>query len=227
MHLFLVRHGESLINLPDYDRAGGWDVPLTERGERQAAAVALWMRDHLLKPDVIYSSTMKRAHQTANYIADAYGKALNLDDRIREIGNNHMDHKPVSADKNAHYGDYWASERPFSSITPNINYGETLMHFRARIGMFMEEITTKHREQIVVVVCHGFVIDSFLDIAYNVGPYRSMEVWSSNTGITHMQLIEHPGRERWRLYFMNRIEHLAGIGGLGITASGRPESWQN
>ena len=54
-----------------------------------------------------------------------------------------------------------------------------------------------------------------------------MEVWSSNTGIAHLQLIEHPGRERWRMYFVNRIEHLAGIGGLGLTASGEPESWQD
>ncbi len=170
MHLYIIRHGESYTNLAEFDGKDGYDLPLTERGNRQVAAAATWIRANLLKPDVLYSSTMKRAHETAEYIAKTLDMPILLDDRIREIGNNHMDHRPISADSDAAYGEYWASERPFSSITPNIQDGETLMHFRARIGLFLEEMVTKHIDETVMVVCHGFVIDSILDIAYNVGP---------------------------------------------------------
>lgn len=225
MHLYIVRHGESFGNIAGYEGEDGWDVALTERGHQQAAAVGPWMHENLLQPDLIYCSTMKRAQQTGKYISDAYGLPLILDDRIREIGNNFLDHTPVPPDADAKYAEYWASERPFASITPRLDNGESMMHFRARIGIFIEETVEKHRGQTVIIVCHGFVIDAFMDIAYNVGPYRNVELWTSNTGILHLQLIEHPGRERWRLHFMNRIEHLKGIGGLGITASGEPEGW--
>lgn len=227
MHLYIIRHGESLGNIPGYEGEHGWDVPLTERGHAQAAAVGPWVKQHLPQPDHLYCSTMQRARQTCDYIAKAIDMQPIYDDRIREIGNNFLDHTPVGPEENAEYGDYWASERPFASITPNLENGESLMHFRARVGLFMEEIFQKHRGETLYVVCHGFVIDAFLDIAYNVGPYRNCEVWTSNTGIMHMHLIEHPGRERWRVHFVNRIEHLAGVGGLGLTASGDPESWQD
>ncbi len=226
MHLYIVRHGESFGNLPGYAGEDGWDVALTERGHAQAAAAAPWIAAHLPKPHFLYASTMRRAHQTAEYIAKALDMPIVLDDRIREIGNNFLDHTPVPPDGDAQYGNFWASERPFASITPNIENGESMMHFRARIGLFMEEIIQKHRQETLVIVCHGFVIDAFLDIAFNVGPYRNAEVWTSNSGIMHMQFIEHPGRERWRIHFVNRIEHLKGVGGLGITASGDPEGWQ-
>ena len=226
MHLYIVRHGESFTNLPDYKGEEGWDRPLTERGHAQAKAAAPWIRDNLMTPDVLYASTMIRAHETAQHIAEVLNMPIVLDDRIREIGNNHMDHRPISADADAAYGDYWASERPFASITPNVENGETLMHFRARVGIFLEQILGKHLDETVMVVCHGFVIDAFLDIAYNIGPYRNMEAWTTNSGITHLQYIAHPGRERWRMLFQNRIEHLKGVGALGMTASEDPENWQ-
>ena len=228
MHLYLVRHGESYTNLPNFEVKDTWDTPLTERGNAQAKAAAAWIPNRLLPIQALYSSTMVRAHETAQHIS----KSLNdmpiiLDDRIREIGNNHMDHRPIDKNADAKYADWWASERPFMSITPGIDNAETLLHFRARIGLFLQDIVNAHIDEVVMVVCHGFVIDTFVDLAFNVGPYRSTEVWSSNTGISHLQLVNHPGRERWRLHAVNRIEHLAGIGGLGLTASANPEEWAN
>lgn len=38
MHLYMIRHGQSHVNLPDWD--GGFDEGLTELGQRQAAAQA-------------------------------------------------------------------------------------------------------------------------------------------------------------------------------------------
>ncbi|MGB1251670.1 MAG: histidine phosphatase family protein [Candidatus Promineifilaceae bacterium] len=219
MHLYLVRHGESTMNLPDHADRTVRDVPLTELGHRQAEALGKWLPGRILQPTIIYCSTMRRTRETGAYISESLNMPLVFDDRIREIGNNNADHAPVEFDDHTTYNEFWASERPFSPITTSLN-GETMMHFRARIGIFMHELLEKHADDVVMLVIHGFVIDAIIDLVYNVGPYRSVEVWTSNTGLSHLQYVNRPTRESWRLYSQNRIEHLIGIGGLGLTAGG-------
>ena len=85
------------------------------------------------------------------------------------------------------------------------------MHFRTRVGLFVEEMTDRHHGQAVMAVCHGGVVDAVFDHIFNVGPWRRCEVWSKNTGITHFEYVELPLRETWRLYFQSRVEHLVDI----------------
>lgn len=220
MHLYLVRHGESEGNLPSFKNPRVIDVPLTDRGHAQAQALGAWISEgHLLPVDHLYCSTLRRTRETVSHIQSAIGLEPIFNDLIREIGNNSHDHAPIDGGDFS-YNDYWASEKPFSSITDSVN-GESLIHFRARIGIFLSDIIEKHPKQVVMAVCHGFVIDAFMDIAYNIGPFRSMEVWTSNTGIVHLEFKERKGRERWRLHYHNRVEHLKEVGGLGLTLGGR------
>jgi probable phosphoglycerate mutase len=211
MHLYLIRHGESYVNLPGWNE---WenDIGLTKRGHDQAEAAAKWLKANLPAPDRLYASTMLRARETAQYIADAYEIDIDFDTRLREIGNNRLDHTPLPDDGLARYADYWASARPFSNITPSIAEGESLMHFRTRVGMAIDSLLTNHLNETVMVVCHGFVIDTVFDIAFNIGAYRRCEVWSKNTGITYFEYINHPGREHWRLHRQNWTEHLTQYG---------------
>ncbi len=208
MHLILIRHGQSYVNLPDW-AGGNVDAGLTETGLRQAAALAAWLPGHLPQVDAIYGSTMRRAVETVTPLAAAYGQPIRFDDRIREIGSNRLDHTPYASDDlPTEYADFWASEYPFATITPAADRGESLMHFRARVGIFLEEMVVAHRQQTVLAVCHGGVIDAMFDNTFNVGPYRRCEIWTSNTGVTHFQLVELPGREVWRLHYQNRLTHL-------------------
>jgi len=210
MHLYMIRHGQSHINLKDWN-GGNTDEGLTELGNRQAAALAAWLPGEIEKFDALYASTMKRAQETAVYIANSCHIPIINDNRVREIGNNRLDHAPWPSEDLPEYGSYWGSERPFSSITPSREGGESMMHFRVRIGHFIEELLEKHREQTVVVVCHGGVIELAYDHLFNVGPWRRCEVWTHNTGITHFEYVEHPTRETWRLYYHSKTEHLIGI----------------
>lgn len=210
MYLYLIRHGQSLVNLADWT-GGNQDTPLTDLGERQAAALAGWLPGYLPAIDALYASTMQRARQTVAPLAAAYSVDVRWDDRLREMGNNRFDHTPWPDDALPNYPDYWASERPFTTITPAVEGGETMMHFRTRVGWFIEDKVQLHRDQVVVAVCHGGVIETAFDHVFNVGPWRRAEVWNTNTGVTCFQYVEIPRRETWRLHFQNRTEHLVGV----------------
>lgn len=209
MHLYLIRHGQSYVNLPDWAEGSLVDAGLTELGRQQAAALAAWLVVELPDIDALYCSTMQRARETATPLAQAYRCEVRYDDRLREIGNNRLDHTPWPRETLPKaYVDFWGSERPFSAVVADVAGGESLMHFRTRIGLFIEEIVEHHRDEVVMAVCHGGVIDSAFDHIFNIGPWRRCEIWNHNTGVTYFEYVEHPRRETWRLHYHNRIGHL-------------------
>jgi probable phosphoglycerate mutase len=211
MQLYMIHHGQSYINLKEWDK-GNLDEGLTDLGQRQAAALAAWMPTEVPELDAIFSSTMQRARETAEILAQAYNMPLYFDDRLREVGNNRLDHTAWPSDDLPEYSDYWGSEKPFSSITPEREMGESLMHFRVRVGNFIEELISLYRGSRIAAVCHGGVIEIAFDHVFNVGPWRRCEVWSNNTGVTHFELVEHPLRETWRLHYHSRTDHLTELG---------------
>jgi probable phosphoglycerate mutase len=211
MHLYFIRHGQSYVNLKDWQQ-GNVDMGLTELGQRQAAALAAWAPDNLPKPDVIYASTMSRARETAQAVAGAFQANIFFDDRLREIGNNRLDHTPFpNDDLPKNYADHWASSRPYAPIVYRDDLGESYMHFRTRVGAFIEDIVGLHAGKTVLAVCHGGVVEAAFDHIFNIGPWRRCEIWDHNTGITYFEFVKHPDRETWRLHYHSRIDHLVGV----------------
>lgn len=208
MHLYLIRHGQSFVNLKDWNK-GNLDEGLTELGQRQAAALAAWLPGNIPQVDALYASTMRRARETAAPVAAVFDREIQFDDRLREIGNNRYDHTAwPNDDLPKDYAEYWASERPFATTTPRVSGGESYMHFRTRVGLFIEDLVECCRESIVIAVCHGGVVEAAFDHIFNVGPWRRCEIWNHNTGISHFEYVEIPRRETWRLHFHNRTDHL-------------------
>lgn len=75
LKLLLIRHGATKLNNDDnsVDRIRGWkDIPLSEEGKAEAERLAGEIKKS--PPDTIYSSDLKRAHDTAK----AIGKATDL-----------------------------------------------------------------------------------------------------------------------------------------------------
>ena len=73
-HLVLVRHGETVWHAENRYAGGGSDVDLTERGRCQAEALAKWPWSRT--PDVVVSSPVRRAIETAAPVAAALGTEL-------------------------------------------------------------------------------------------------------------------------------------------------------
>lgn len=68
--LILLRHGESEWNAKNLFT--GWvDVRLSERGEQEARRGGELLQEHNVLPDVLYTSLLRRAIQTAHIALDA------------------------------------------------------------------------------------------------------------------------------------------------------------
>ena len=52
MQLYMIRHGQSYVNLKDWE-GGNVDAGLTELGQQQAAALAEWLPTELEQIDVL------------------------------------------------------------------------------------------------------------------------------------------------------------------------------
>jgi 2,3-bisphosphoglycerate-dependent phosphoglycerate mutase len=70
--LIMIRHGESEWN--DKGLFTGWvDAPLSERGKTEAARAGQQLTDAGLRPDVVHTSLLSRATQTADIALDVAG----------------------------------------------------------------------------------------------------------------------------------------------------------
>jgi broad specificity phosphatase PhoE len=145
--LLLVRHGET-----DWNRDARWqghsDTELNELGRRQARELA----DSLDNVDVIYSSDLARARETAELLAARLGLEVRLDERLRERSFGAWEGLTMDEIERrfgeAH--DRWRVGEGFGA-----DDAESFKDFAARVLSFVEEILRRHPQETVVVVGHG------------------------------------------------------------------------
>jgi broad specificity phosphatase PhoE len=149
--LILVRHGESAGNRDRIFAASPHDLPLTELGYHQAgdAAKRIAAQFH---PELVVSSEMRRASETARVIAGALGLPLRQEPNLheREIGA----HRGRSYDSFLSEPDY-DPQRPWAWKPQG---GESYEEVRARVGPILDRLAAAHRDSEVVVVSHGGVM---------------------------------------------------------------------
>ena len=208
MHLFVVRHAQSFVNLDDW--ADGFiDAGLTPLGQQQARRMAAWVRDHIAV-DVMYVSTMARTQETAQFVTDETGIKALPDHRLREFGNCYASGLPVPPEAMPiFYPDFWGTQFPYRPIS---EVGESWTLFTLRVSAFMTDLVARHGDstQNVMVVCHGGVIEAIFDHIFNLGlRERQVEILTHNTAIDHWEYRgSATGREPWRLHAHGLAQHL-------------------
>lgn len=214
MDLYIVRHGQSYVNREQWSTLTTMDTALTELGQRQAVALRDWLQEKEVKADALYASTMRRANETADFIAPAFGLTPVLDDRLREIGNNYANGLPVPEAKLPRtFNDKWPNHAPYAPRTFEFEGAESWVHFQVRVAQFIDDIVEKHSaDETVYVVAHGGVIAATFDVLFNVGGFRVCGVHADNTSWTHFKHYGNGSRERWILYEHNRVDHLLAEG---------------
>jgi probable phosphoglycerate mutase len=143
--ILLARHGET-----EWNREGRWqgwsDQPLNDTGRDQARQLAERLRTTPF--GAVYSSDLKRAHETAEIVAASHGHAVSLDPALREIDLGAWSGL-TRAEVDAQYPD---GDRPGA---------ETREAHGARVLAAVERIARAHPGDRVLVVAHGGCIRAF------------------------------------------------------------------
>ena len=154
VRLLLIRHGETDHNAGQL-ALGQFDVPLNERGRRQAQALA----EALGSDDIaaVYSSPLQRAVATATPLADALGLEVQIEPGLIEMDVGETDGVPFS-DLRERYPDFlrdWMSDRVADVRMPG---GECLREVQERSWSTIEAVRGRWPEETVAMVSHNFVI---------------------------------------------------------------------
>ncbi len=212
MDLYLIRHGHSESKEPD-GKTGPHRRPdsgLSVRGRREVEELARWLPRHITQIDALYTSTMRRAAETAAMIAEAYKCEAIPDERLRDFGGNRANGAPFPNDALPSRGGIVTAQDPFAAVTQGPQ-GESYMDLRRRVALFLREAIQRHDKQTVIAVGHSGTIDALLATIYNVGPWVRCAVLPPLTSITHVRYQEPTDFEPWLLLCVGRTDHLVGL----------------
>lgn len=144
MELILIRHGLPVRS------AETSNPPLAPEGLEQSRRVAgALMRENI---DAVYSSTMRRAIQTAEPFAALAGLEVITDDGIVEFDRNAGSYTPMEELKRDNY-EAWAR-----FVARGRDRG-AIIDFQKTVADTLEGIVARHSGQRIAVFCHGGVIN--------------------------------------------------------------------
>lgn len=155
MEIVFIRHGQTDVNKENRLQGAKVDAELNEYGRQYAKKAAANFDESQF--DVVYSSPMKRAVETAKIFTKGK-KKLNLDSRLLEFDFGEWDGKKMSdiAQNYPDVVDPWGKvNRHYIKYAP---HGESYEKFDQRCGEFLDEMYQKYPEQKVLVVAHGRLI---------------------------------------------------------------------
>jgi broad specificity phosphatase PhoE len=145
--LLLVRHGET-----DWNRTGRWqghsNTPLNELGRQQARDLA----ESLDGVDVVYSSDLDRARETAEILAERLGVEIRFDPRLRERSFGAWEGL-TSAEIEERFEA--AHRRWRAGEAPGADDAEPFDEFGRRVSSFLADVLERHPDETVLVIGHG------------------------------------------------------------------------
>jgi len=147
--LILIRHGETDWNV-EKRYQGQEDPPLNRRGRYQAQ----WLAEALsgIPLDVLYSSPLARARETAQTLKERLGVPLHFEERLKEIHlgewGGKLSAEVAGQDPDRHLR--WETDA--WSVTPP--GGESLFQVRERVHAAADEIVRRHEGKTIGLVAH-------------------------------------------------------------------------
>lgn len=196
--IVLIRHAQT-----DWNLSGRWqghtDIALNDTGRSQAGALARRLASWPIT--AVYSSDLRRAHQTALIVAQELALSPELDAAWREryggdfqgLTFEELDH---------HHPEALRAMRQKGEAPPG---GESNLDVARRVVAAFDEVVERHPGQMVAVVSHGGAMRAL--IGYVVGLPLGQSPRVSVSGNTGISLIEV---NQWgpRLTLLNDTTHL-------------------
>ncbi|MEK5643322.1 histidine phosphatase family protein [Paenibacillus rhizosphaerae] len=184
----LIRHGVTEWN--KLGKAQGIsDIPLNETGIKQVTALANRLKSE--KWDIIFSSNLIRARQTAEIIRKFLGVvSVFTDERIREI-NCGLIEGTTEEERIARWGVMWREQK--------LEMEDFKMVAKRGLS-FLEEVSVGHAGKKILVVSHGALIGLSLQ---HLLPQLFEKTYIDNASLTVLTHVEN----EWECQLYNCTKH--------------------
>jgi broad specificity phosphatase PhoE len=198
--LLLIRHGQT-----DHNAAGRWqghlDVPLNEKGQAQAQALAQRLADWPI--EAVYSSDLQRAMQTAVAIATPHTLQPTFDPiwRERDVG---AFQSLNSQEIQTKFPAVWADMLKTGVLNPP--NGEHQTSLRERAERALAQVLSQHEGQMIAIVSHGALLNGLISNVLGI-PRERFGRFRLN-GNTGLSIVENNSRGPV-LTLLNDTSHLS------------------
>jgi broad specificity phosphatase PhoE len=203
--LVLVRHGEAACNVDGVVGGLTGCRGLTAVGVKEAEA----LRDRLVASrelaavTAVYASVLPRALETAAIVAPGLGGlAAVADCDLCELHPGEADGLSWVEFTERFGGPNWDVD-PDTEIAPG---GESWSGFVRRVQTILTATAVRHGGELVVIFCHGGVVEASLECLLPVAAERGrLKLRTAHTSLTEWEW----GPDGWRLLRYNDAAHLA------------------
>ncbi len=146
MAILMIRHGQTDWNLEKRPQ-GKADIPLNETGIKQAIEISQKLKDE--KIDIIVSSPLKRAKQTAEIINTEIQCPILYEEGISERDMGEFEGKRIEESNLEAFWNYEKNEK--------YEKAENIQDFFQRVYQTLDDIIGQYPEKNVLIVSHGGV----------------------------------------------------------------------
>lgn len=198
MELLLIRHG---LPVRRELSEGIADPELAPAGRAQARHLAEYLTAEPI--DAVYSSPLRRAHQTAEPLAAAKGLAIAIVDDLAEADRDSNEYVPIEELKATNDPRWQAMLRGEHS------WGEeSADEFHHRVVVAVEGLIEANPGRRIAVCCHGGVINMYLCHVLGLPPNHAL-IYPNYTSI-HRVAASRGGHRS--VVSVNETAHLRGTG---------------
>jgi len=201
--VILVRHGETDWNLSRRIQGGNSDTQLNQRGRQQAESLALRLKPE--KIQVIYSSPLQRARDTALAIAHYHQLPVEVEPSLKEIEVGALEGMPI-ADVGKRLSELLVTYKQGDEL-PRLPGGESVAEVQQRVWSTIQRLVDKHRGGVLVVVSHYFSVLTAICSVINL-PLSQITRLRLNPGSISIITFDE---QTPRLILFNDTCHLASI----------------
>ena len=199
--LYFVRHGESMGNLEEKFN-GHINFDLTERGHAQAECTAKYLDAYPI--DVVYSSDLNRAFQTAEHTAKRRGLKVNGTEALREINGGKYEGMPYKEIIDHYPQEFYTWLHDIgNSACPG---GESVADLQARVQKEVLRIVEENRGKNVLIATHATPIRVMTCIWNNIPLGEMIKTnWVNNASVT---IVDYDENNQPEVVAYNLADHI-------------------
>jgi probable phosphoglycerate mutase len=190
--IYLIRHGETEYNRKGVVQGSGIDADLNDLGQKQAAAFFAHYQD--LPIDKVYTSALKRTHQSVKGFIDK-GLSWEQHEGLNEISWGSKEGKSPNTEDDLYY----------KNLTKTWREGH--VHVRSDEGESL--ILSRPEEKAILIAMHGRAMRVLLTHLFNAPLHHMDKFAHQNLCLYHLQY--EYAIEGFRLIKGNCVIHLADL----------------